>query len=205
MKRGRFITFEGIDGAGKTTHIDWMASLLRARGKTVRVTREPGGTQIGERLRELLLQEQMNADTESLLMFAARQEHLAQVILPAIESGEWVVCDRFTDATMAYQGGGRGISLERLAVLEKWVHGDLQPDLTLLFDIPVEKALERLDQARPRDRFEQEQMAFFERVRAAYLQRQAAFPRRVRLVRADESVLSVRQQLEEILLSQCLE
>lgn len=203
MKRGKLITFEGIDGAGKTTHLGWFADRLRASGKTVRVTREPGGTQLGERLRELLLREQMDADTESLLLFAARREHLAQVILPAIESGDWVVCDRFTDATMAYQGGGRGISLERLVVLENWVHGDFQPDLTLLFDIPVEAALSRLDQSRPRDRFEQEQRAFHERVRAAYLQRQAAFPQRIRLVQADQPVPSVREQLQDILVSNC--
>jgi dTMP kinase len=201
VKRGKFITFEGLDGAGKTTHLDWFADLLRARGKTVRVTREPGGTRLGERLRELLLQERMHPDTEALLMFAARREHLAEVILPALEAGDWVVCDRFTDATMAYQGGGRQIPLERLTVLERWVQGDLQPDLTLLFDVPVASALARLDGVRTRDRFEQEQLAFFERVRTAYLQRHAAFPQRIRLVKADEPISEVRKALEPILIS----
>lgn len=201
VDRGKFITFEGLDGAGKTTHLDWFAELLRARGKTVRVTREPGGTRLGERLRELLLQERMQPDTEALLMFAARQEHLAEVIVPALKAGEWVVCDRFTDATMAYQGGGRDIPLERLAVLERWVQGDLRPDLTLLFDVPVASALARLDLVRPRDRFEQEQVAFFERVRTAYLLRQAAFPQRIRLVKADEPIAEVRKALETLLIT----
>jgi dTMP kinase len=201
VDRGKFITFEGLDGAGKTTHLDWFADLLRARGKTVRVTREPGGTRLGERLRELLLQERMQPDTEALLMFAARQEHLAEVIVPALKAGEWVVCDRFTDATMAYQGGGRDIPLERLAVLERWVQGDLRPDLTLLFDVPVASALARLDLVRPRDRFEQEQVAFFERVRTAYLLRQAAFPQRIRLVKADEPIAEVRKALETLLIT----
>jgi dTMP kinase len=201
VDRGKFITFEGLDGAGKTTHLDWFADQLRARGKTVRVTREPGGTRLGERLRELLLQERMQPDTEALLMFAARQEHLAEVIVPALKAGEWVVCDRFTDATMAYQGGGREIPLERLAVLERWVQGDLQPDLTLLLDVPVTSALARLDRVRPRDRFEQEQVAFFERVRTAYLLRQAAFPQRIRLVKADEPIAEVRKALETLLIS----
>lgn len=201
VKRGKFITFEGIDGAGKTTHLAWFADRLRAGGKMVRVTREPGGTAVGERLRELLLQEPMDAETEALLMFAARQEHIAKVIRPSIEAGEWVVCDRFTDATMAYQGGGRGIALERLAALEKWVQGDLQPDLTLLFDVSVECAIARLDRSRARDRFEEEQTSFFERVRAVYLQRQAASPQRIRLVKADVSVENVREQLEVIMTS----
>lgn len=201
MNRGKFITLEGLDGAGKTTHLDWFADQLRLRGKTVRVTREPGGTPLGERLRDLLLHEPMHADTEALLMFAGRQEHLHAVIIPALEIGEWVVCDRFTDATMAYQGGGRGIPLERLAVLEHWVHGTLQPDLTLLFDVPVTTALERLRGGATPDRFEQEQAAFFERVRASYRQRLEASRARMRLVKADEPIEKVRAELEDILIS----
>ncbi len=201
MNRGKFITLEGLDGAGKTTHLDWFADQLRLRGKTVRVTREPGGTPLGERLRDLLLHEPMHADTEALLMFAGRQEHLHAVIIPALEIGEWVVCDRFTDATMAYQGGGRGIPLERLAVLEHWVHGTLQPDLTLLFDIPVTTALERLRGGATPDRFEQEQAAFFERVRASYRQRLEASGARMRLVRADQPIENVRAELKDILIS----
>lgn len=201
MNRGKFITLEGLDGAGKTTHLDWFADQLRLRGKTVRVTREPGGTPLGERLRDLLLHEPMHADTEALLMFAGRQEHLHAVIIPALEIGEWVVCDRFTDATMAYQGGGRGIPLERLAVLEHWVHGTLQPDLTLLFDVPVTTALERLRGGATPDRFEQEQAAFFERVRASYQQRLEASRARMRLVKADEPIENVRAELEDILVS----
>ena len=203
MERGRFITLEGLDGAGKTTHIGWLAERLRLRGKTVRVTREPGGTPLGERLRDLLLHEPMQADTEALLMFAGRQEHLGTVILPALDAGEWVVCDRFTDATMAYQGGGRRIPLERLGILERWVQGNLQPDLTLFFDVPVATALERLRRGDASDRFEQEQADFFERARAIYRQRVEAFPGRMRLVRADEPIDKVRASLEEILLSIC--
>jgi dTMP kinase len=201
VNRGKFITLEGLDGAGKTTHLEWFADQLRLRGKAVRVTREPGGTPLGERLRDLLLHEPMHADTEALLMFAGRQEHLHAVIIPALEIGEWVVCDRFTDATMAYQGGGRGIPLERLAVLEHWVHGTLQPDLTLLFDVPVTTALERLRGGATADRFEREQAAFFERVRASYRQRLEASRARMRLVKADEPIENVRAELEEILVS----
>ncbi len=203
MERGRFITLEGLDGAGKTTHIGWLAERLRLRGKTVRVTREPGGTPLGERLRDLLLHEPMQADTEALLMFAGRQEHLGTVILPALDAGEWVVCDRFTDATMAYQGGGRRIPLERLGILERWVQGNLQPDLTLFFDVPVATALERLRRGDASDRFEQEQADFFERARAIYRQQVEAFPGRMRLVRADEPIDKIRASLEEILLSIC--
>ena len=203
MERGRFITLEGLDGAGKTTHIGWLAERLRLRGKTVRVTREPGGTPLGERLRDLLLHEPMQADTEALLMFAGRQEHLGTVILPALDAGEWVVCDRFTDATMAYQGGGRRIPLERLGILERWVQGNLQPDLTLFFDVPVATALERLRRGDASDRFEQEQADFFERARAIYRQQVEVFPGRMRLVRADEPIDKVRASLEEIISSIC--
>lgn len=203
MKRGKFITLEGLDGAGKTTHIGWLADELRRRGKMVRVTREPGGTPLGEQLRDLILSEPMYAETEALLMFAGRQEHLRAVILPALDAGQWVVCDRFTDATMAYQGGGRGIALERLVILESWVQENLQPDLTLLFDVPVATALARLPRSQTRDRFEQEQAAFFERVRAVYRQRLKESPARMRLVKGEESVEKIRASLETIILSIC--
>lgn len=201
--RGKFITLEGLDGAGKTTHIEWLADALRRRGKTVLVTREPGGTPLGERLRDLLLHEPMHADTEALLMFAGRQEHLRALILPALDAGQWVVCDRFTDATMAYQGGGRRIPLARLAILENWVQGNLQPDLTLFFDVPVATALGRLSASQARDRFEQEQAAFFERVRGVYYQRLVASPQRMRLVNSDQPLCKVQASLEDIVLSLC--
>ena len=204
MERGKFITLEGLDGAGKSTHVHWLADQLRARGKVVQVTREPGGTLLGERVRELLLHEPMDPQTEALLVFAARQEHLCAVILPALEKGEWVLCDRFTDATMAYQGGGRGIPLERLTVLEQWVQGDFQPDLTVLFDVPVPVALKRITGMRVADRFEQEQAAFFERVRAAYQQRAAGFPARMRQVAGDQSLDLIRKALQDIVLSICI-
>lgn len=137
MARGKFISFEGIDGAGKSTHVNSVAEQLRAAGRTVVSTREPGGTSLGEKLRALLLADPMHLETEALLMFAARREHIAQVIEPALGRGEWVISDRFTDASFAYQGGGRHLSLDKLAVLEHWVHPDLQPDLTLLFDVPI--------------------------------------------------------------------
>lgn len=204
MEKGKFITLEGLDGAGKSTHVDWLAEQLRTCGKTVVVTREPGGTRLGERLRELLLREPMHPETEALLVFAARQEHLRTVIQPALEGGEWVLCDRFTDATMAYQGGGRGVPLDRLAVLEHWVQGDFQPDLTIFFDVPVSVALKRLEGVRTADRFEQEEAAFFERVRAAYLQRASRFPARIRGIKGDQSLENVRKLLEDIVRTICL-
>ena len=141
----KFITFEGVDGAGKSTHLNWFADTLRARGIDLLVTREPGGTPLGEKLREILLHEAMHGETEALLMFAARREHIEKVIKPALKKGSWVISDRFTDASFAYQGGGRGVSVQKLEQLEQWVQGDLQPDLTLLFDIPVEVARQRLN------------------------------------------------------------
>ena len=203
MERGKFITLEGLDGAGKTTHIGWLTDELRMCGKTVRITREPGGTALGEKLRGILLHERMHPDTEALLMFAARQEHLREVIIPALEGGEWVVCDRFTDATMAYQGGGRGIPVAKLAILERWVQGDLQPDLTLYFDVPVPVALARLRGTHAEDRFEREQAAFFERVRAAYLDRVAGAPGRIRLIKGDEPMERVKAELETIVRTLC--
>ncbi len=175
---GRFITFEGIDGAGKSTHIEALATRLRQRGADVVCTREPGGTELAEQLRELVLHRPMDALTEALLVFAARRDHVERVIRPALSRGATVVCDRFTDATFAYQGGGRGFELSLLAQLETWVHGDLQPDLTLWLDLPAQTAAQRRAEARAADRFEREDLAFFERVRAGYAARMAAAPSR---------------------------
>lgn len=203
--RGKFITFEGIDGAGKSSHVEWLAEWLRARGKTVQVTREPGGTELGEKLRALLLAEPMHLETETLLMFAARREHLARLIEPALARGDWVVCDRFTDATYAYQGGGRGLDRAKFAVLEHWVHEHLQPDLTLLFDLPLDVARERIVLAnRTLDKFEQERVDFHERVRLAYLERAHAHPSRIRVIDANQPLDKIRVKLEEVLSSACL-
>lgn len=197
--RGRFISFEGIDGAGKSTQHAWLVDHLRRQGKTVVATREPGGTPLGEKLRALLLAEPMHLETEALLMFAARREHVAQVIEPALARGEWVICDRFVDASFAYQGGGRGLDWEKLQLLSNWVLGELQPDLTLIFDAPVEIAQKRLHAATTKpDRFEQEQAAFFERVRAAYLRIASENPRRVRLIDATQTPENINKELENI-------
>lgn len=202
--RGKFITFEGIDGAGKSSHVEWLADTLRQRGLNVLVTREPGGTALGEKLRELLLSEAMHLETETLLMFAARREHLAQRIEPALARGEWVICDRFSDATWAYQGGGRGLDKAKFLALERWVHEHLQPDLTLLFDLPLEVARERIVLAnRVLDKFEQERADFHERVRQAYLERAHANPSRMRVISADDSLENIRKQLEVIASSIC--
>lgn len=200
MTRGRFISFEGIDGAGKSTQHAWAVDYLRGQGRTVVATREPGGTPLGEKLRALLLSEPMNLETEALLMFAARREHIAEVIEPALARGDWVVCDRFVDASFAYQGGGRGLSWEKLESLAQWVLGDLQPDLTLIFDAPVAIAQQRLHAATANpDRFEQEQAAFFERVRAAYLRIAAENPDRVRLIDATQTPNHINKVLENII------
>jgi len=195
MKPGKFITFEGIDGAGKSTHISFVASLLHDRGHTVITTREPGGTPLGEKLRALLLHEKMHLETEALLMFAARREHLAQVIEPALKRGDWVISDRFTDATFAYQGGGRKLDRRKLEALEQWVHPDLQPDLTLLFDVPLEVARSRLEKSRDLDRFEQEQATFFAATQAEYLRRAAEFPERFRVIDSSKPISDVNQGL----------
>ncbi|MDK3025039.1 dTMP kinase [Cupriavidus taiwanensis] len=199
--RGKFITFEGIDGAGKSTHIDWVADRLRARADIAGVvtTREPGGTSLGEDLRQILLHRKMHLETEALLMFAARREHIAEVIAPALERGKWVISDRFTDATFAYQGGGRGLATGRLEVLESWVQGGLQPDLTLLFDVPLETASARLANARTPDKFEAESRAFFQRTRDEYLRRAAQSPQRFRIIDATRSIADIRDELEKIL------
>lgn len=195
--RGRFLTVEGIDGAGKSSQIAHIVELLRGRGLEVVSTREPGGTRLGESLRELLLHEPMNLETEALLMFAARREHVAQVIEPALARGAWVVCDRFSDATFAYQGGGRGLDLRKIAQLEQWVHGNLQPDLTLVFDLAPEVAAGRLARAgNAPDKFEREQAGFFARVRAAYHARAANDPNRVRLIDADRPPEAIRDDVE---------
>jgi dTMP kinase len=198
MKTGKFITFEGIDGAGKSTHIAYVAELLRARGHNVVTTREPGGTTLGERLRELLLHNKMHLETEALLMFAARREHVAEVIEPALARGDWVISDRFTDATFAYQGGGRHLDLAKLAVLEQWVHPHLQPDLTLLFDVPLDVARARLESTRTLDKFEQEQEQFFAATRAEYLRRAAEFAERFRIIDSTQAIDDVKMLLNKI-------
>ena len=194
-----FITLEGIDGAGKTSHLSWLADKLRTRGVEVVVTREPGGTPLGEKLREILLAEPMHVETEALLMFAARREHLDRAILPGLARGAYVISDRFTDASFAYQCGGRGIAESRLRILEDWVQAGLQPDLTLLFDVEVSVAAQRLAENTSLDRFEQEQQDFFERVRTMYLQRAEQFPARFRVIRSDCSLARIRADLEPII------
>ena len=201
MSMAKFITFEGVDGAGKSTHLNWFADTLRARGIDLLVTREPGGTPLGEKLREILLHEPMHAETEAMLMFAARREHIAQVIKPALARGTWVLSDRFSVASFAYQGGGRGVPLEKLEQLEHWVQGDLQPDLTLLFDIPVEVARQRLSNNVMLDKFEQEKSDFFEKVRNAYLARSQKNPARFVIIRAEKTPDEVKASLEKIIAS----
>ena len=198
--RGKFITLEGLDGAGKSTHLQWLFQHLSHR-TPICVTREPGGTAAGERLRELMLDptQHLDPETETLLMFAARREHLAQVVLPALAAGEWVLCDRFTDATFAYQGWGRGVDLAKIEVLERWVQGSLQPDLTLYFDLTAERARGRIASTRDLDRFEREQRPFFERVRAGYLNRAQAFPARIRVIDASRPVDVIQAELSTVL------
>ena len=200
--RGKLITLEGIDGAGKSTHLAWLAERLHRNGRELVVTREPGGTPLGEKLRELLLHEPMDPATETLLMFAARCEHLQRVIRPALERGAWVLSDRFTDATFAYQGGGRGVPPAKLSALEDWVQEGLQPDLTLFFDVPVEVGQARLHGAGAGlDRFEREARAFHERVRAAYLERAQAHPGRVRVIDSSRALAVIQKELEVIIAS----
>jgi dTMP kinase len=197
---GKFITFEGIDGAGKSTHIqyvqDQLQHFLHGSDRSVVSTREPGGTTLGESLRNLLLHEKMHLETEALLMFASRREHLAQVIMPNLERGNWVISDRFTDATFAYQGGGRHLSLDKLNSLEQWVHPNLQPDLTFLFDVPLEVARARLDATRQLDKFEQENQTFFEDTRAEYLRRAQEFPQRFRVINSSQSIEQIRIEID---------
>lgn len=199
MQPGKFITLEGVDGAGKSTHLDYLANRIRARGVELVVTREPGGTALGEKLRQLLLNEAMQPETELLLMYAARAEHVAKLIKPALSRGAWVLSDRFHDASFAYQCGGRGIDPARLRLLEEWTLGRFKPDLTLLFDVSPELAAKRRAQAREADRFEQEQIAFFSRVREAYLVRARAEPDRIRVVDSALSIGLIRADLDWIL------
>ena len=194
-KRGLFLTLEGVDGAGKSTHVQWLVDTLVSLGQPVLRTREPGGTPIGEKLRTLLLHEAMTLECETLLMFAARAEHVRTVIEPALAAGTWVVCDRFTDATFAYQGGGRELGTTRIEALERWVHPDLQPDITWLFDVPLEVARERLNRTRDKDRFEQEADAFFLRTRQVYLERASQQAHRFRVVDSTQPIDSIRVQL----------
>src|ERR1700710_1357030 len=202
MVRGRFITFEGIDGAGKTTHLAWFRQRLddkiAASGHSVVITREPGGTALGESLRELLLNQPMDLETEALLMFAARREHLAQVIEPALARGDWVLSDRFSDATFAYQGGGRGLPRDKLETLERWVQGGFQPDMTVLFDVPPDTASARRGAVRTPDRFEGESDAFFARTRAEYLRRAEEAPYRFAIIDSTLSIPLIQRQLEEL-------
>ena len=204
-KRGKFITLEGMDGAGKSTHIPNIIAVLKTRGVEVVSTREPGGTRLGEQLRTLLLHDAMHPETETLLMFAARREHIANVIEPALKRGAYVLSDRFTDATYAYQCGAKGVASTKIKQLEKWVQGDLQPDLTLLFDVPVEISMKRLASAREPDKFERENADFFEKLRQAYLTRANENPARFRVIDANQALdkvkAEVNKMLEEIILS----
>lgn len=196
MATGKFITLEGIDGAGKSSHLSFIADRVRSRGIEVLTTREPGGTPLCENLRSMLLNERMHGDTEALLMFAARREQLLVTIEPMLAKGTWVICDRYTDSTYAYQCGGRGLSPERIAILEQWVHGHLQPAMTLLFDAPIEVARERLDKGTVApDKFEREQSDFFGRVRGAYLARAEAFPSRIKVINSARSLADIQAEL----------
>lgn len=202
--RGKFITLEGIDGAGKSTHHAWLVDYLKRHGREVVATREPGGTELGEKLRSLLLAEPMHLETEALLMFAARREHLEKLIYPALETGKWVVSDRFTDASYAYQGGGRGLALEKIKALEEWVQNGFKPDLTLVFDLPTEVACERLAKTgNAPDRFEQETREFFERVRNTYLQRANAEPGRIKVIDSRLSISDIHKLLQKVITSIC--
>ncbi|MGF6181701.1 dTMP kinase [Massilia sp. UYP32] len=197
--QGKFITFEGIDGAGKSTHIGFVTDYLASRGKQIVSSREPGGTPLGEKLRDLLLHEKMHLETEALLMFASRREHIAQVIAPNLAAGKWVLSDRFTDASFAYQSGGRGLPRAKMEALEAWVHPELQPDLTLLFDVPLEVARQRLDATRTLDKFEREQADFFAKCRAEYLRRAEQFPERFVVVDSTRSIADIQASLAQVL------
>ncbi|OAJ53367.1 dTMP kinase [Paraburkholderia ginsengiterrae] len=203
MARGKFITFEGIDGAGKTTHLGWFRERLEAKvaktGHAVVMTREPGGTPLGEQVREIVLHQKMDLETEALLMFALRRQHLADVIEPALARGDWVLSDRFTDATFAYQGGGRGLPRDKLETLERWVQGGFQPDLTVLFDLAPEIANQRRSAARDPDRFESESAAFFDRTRTEYLRRAEEAPYRFAIIDSSQSIAQIQRKLEELI------
>lgn len=199
MSMGKFITLEGGEGTGKSTNLAFMAQLLTAKGIDLVETREPGGTELAEKVRQLLLDKKnidMADDTELLLMFAARSQHIQQKILPALANGQWVLCDRFTDSTFAYQGAGRGISVDRIAQLEDWVQQGLQPDLTILLDLPIETGLERAAKRAALDRFESEQIDFFQRVRSGFLQRARQHADRFRVIDSSRSLFDVQKQIQ---------
>ena len=203
MKRGKFITFEGIDGAGKSTHLAWATDFFRGRGVGLIVTREPGGTILGEQLRRILLagDQRIHPETETLMMFTARRQHLEDVIRPALQRGDWVLCDRFTDASFAYQGGGRGVAKDKLEALERWVHPDLQPDLTLLFDVSAELGQSRVARIKSPDRFERENVEFFTRVRNAYLERLRQWPNRMVSIDGSMPIADIQRELEQRLVA----
>jgi len=209
MSRGKFITFEGIDGAGKSTHLSWLENLLEGMGKSIVVTHEPGGTPLGEKLRALLLDTSLtiHPETEALLMFAARREHLDKLILPALTKGDWVISDRFTDASFAYQGGGRGLSEDKLDDLECWVQGIFQPDLTFYFDVTSKLGRKRLnnrgDGVESTDRFEKEKDEFFDRVRESYLKRARKFSHRIHIIDSSQSLEDIRLEHKNIILTIC--
>jgi len=195
--KGKFITFEGVDGAGKSTHIDEVISFLESQKIAVKRTREPGGTKLGEKLRELLLHDEMDPETETLLMFAARRQHIAEIIKPALDEGVFVVSDRFTDATYAYQYGGKQVAYSKIQALEAWVHPDLKADLTLLFDLPVEISIDRLKKNRTPDKFEKESEAFFNRLRNVYLDLARQHPNRYKIINANQPIETVSRDVIE--------
>ena len=201
MQKGKFITVDGVEGAGKSTQINFICEYLKDKGINVILTREPGGTEISEKIRELLLStdSKMHSDTELLLMFAARNEHIYSKILPTLETGDWVLSDRFTDASYAYQGGGRGLDINRIAQLEKWVVQGFTPDMTLLLDVPVDIGMQRVESRGAKDRIEQENLDFFNRVREAYIARSKQYPQRIKLIDASESVDNTSNQIQAIL------
>ena len=202
MQRGKFITIDGVEGAGKSTQITFICDYLKAKGVNVILTREPGGTDVGEKIRTLLLSNstgKMHADTELMLMFAARNEHIQNKIMPALKQGDWVLSDRFTDASYAYQGGGRGLDVERIAQLEQWVLQDFTPDMTLLLDVPVEIGMSRVESRGKKDRIELEATDFFNRVRQAYIDRSEQFPDRIKLIDSSQTVDHTKQQIKVIL------
>jgi dTMP kinase len=203
--RGKFITLEGIDGAGKSTHVRWLSRFLTRRGIRVKLTREPGGTPQGEQLRRLVLKGRgrLHPETETLLMFAARREHLDKVIIPSLARGYWVICDRFTDATYAYQAAGSGVPWEKVGTLERWVQKSLQPDITFLFDVSPAIGRKRAGRRSRRDRFEREKQAYYGRVRKAYLKRARTFPRRIRVIDAAAPISHIHKKLEVLLSSYC--
>ncbi len=202
MEKGKFITIDGVEGAGKSTQIDFICQYLSAKGIKVVLTREPGGTELGEKVRELLLSTQtksMHSDTELMLMFAARNEHIHHKIIPALDRGDWVLSDRFTDASYAYQGGGRGLDISRIEQLESWTLKDFKPDMTLLLDIPVELGMSRVESRGEKDRIELEKMDFFERVRQAYIGRSEKYPDRIKLIDSSKEREYTSQQIQQVL------